>query len=298
MCDSVGLDAIASHASNEVDAWDARARRLSTPCGDGRMIWRCWGAGRPIALLHGGAGSWRHWIRNIPVLAAQFRVLAPDLPGLGESASPPEPWSPSVSAAIVAEGLDQILDPRERINLVGFSAGSLVAGAVAERLGQRCRMLVLVGASGLGARRAPIVLEKMRGKTGEERRTAHRDNLARLMIAEPRHIDEQAIAIQEWNTVHARVNSVGFAESGVLRDSLAHGRGRLGAVWGAEDAVARGSLMERAAALRAIRPDVEIHFIPSAGHWVAYEAATAFNAILVAMLDGDAKSWEGHAHGS
>jgi 2-hydroxy-6-oxonona-2,4-dienedioate hydrolase len=292
------MDAIASGALSEVDAWDARARRFSTPCGEGHMIWRCWGAGRPVALLHGGAGSWRHWIRNIPVLASRFRVLAPDLPGLGESASLPEPWSPGASAAIVAEGLGQILDSREQVDLVGFSAGSLVAGAVAEQLGQQCRMLVLVGASGLGVRRAPVALEKIRGKTGERRRIAHHHNLAQLMIADPRHIDEQAIAIQEWNTVHARVNSVGFAESGVLRDSLPNLRGRLGAVWGAEDAVARGSLTERLAALRALRPDVEIHIIPSAGHWVAYEAATAFNAILVAMLDGDANSSEGDAHGS
>jgi pimeloyl-ACP methyl ester carboxylesterase len=228
----------------------------------------------------------------------QFRVLAPDLPGLGESASPSEPWCPDVSAAIVAEGLDQILDPSDRIDLVGFSAGSLVAGAVAERLGERCRTLILVGAGGLGTPRAPISLVKVRGKTGEERRVAHRDNLAQLMIADRRRIDEQAIAIQEWNTVHTRVNSVGFAETGVLPDSLTRAQARLGAIWGAEDVVARGSLTERVAALRAIRPDVEVHIIPSVGHWVAYEATQAFNAILVAMLDDGAKSSRDHAHGS
>ena len=31
---------------------DASAERLETPCGDGRMVWRVWGAGRPLVLLN------------------------------------------------------------------------------------------------------------------------------------------------------------------------------------------------------------------------------------------------------
>ena len=66
----------------EVTRWDGTAERFETPCGDGRMVWRSWGSGRPILLLHGGAGSWRHWIRTLPALSHR-RVLAPDTPGLG-----------------------------------------------------------------------------------------------------------------------------------------------------------------------------------------------------------------------
>ncbi|MDB5843914.1 MAG: hydrolase-like protein, partial [Polaromonas sp.] len=54
------------------------------------MVWRCWGEGAPVVLLHGGSGSWTHWIRNIPTLVACSRqVWAPDLPGFADSASPP-----------------------------------------------------------------------------------------------------------------------------------------------------------------------------------------------------------------
>ncbi len=43
-----------------------------------------------MVLLHGGSGSWTHWIRNIPMLLACGRqVWAQDLPGFGDSASPP-----------------------------------------------------------------------------------------------------------------------------------------------------------------------------------------------------------------
>ena len=43
-------------------------------CGD--MVWRAWGDGPPLVLLHGASGSWTHWIRNGLPLAAHRRVLA------------------------------------------------------------------------------------------------------------------------------------------------------------------------------------------------------------------------------
>ena len=65
----------------------AAARRIETPCAAGQMVWHAWneGAGAPLVLLHGGNGSWRHWVRQIQPFAATRCVIAADLPGLGES---------------------------------------------------------------------------------------------------------------------------------------------------------------------------------------------------------------------
>lgn len=279
-----------------VDTWSTTAKRIDMRRRSGLMVWHQWGHGPVVALLHGGAGSWRHWVRTLPALVGQFRVLAPDLPGLGESDVLPLPWTPEGSAAVVAEELSQLLEPGERIDLVGFSAGAMLAALTAARLAERCRSLVLVGAGGLGIRREPVVLEKIWGKQGEARRIAHRINLQRLMIADPDKIDEQALAIQEWNATHTRVSSVSFAESTALRDALPVVRGRISAIWGAEDAVARATLAARGAVLKSLRPDIEIAIIPSAGHWVAYEAADAFNKTLVAMLNGDSPAGGGDVH--
>ena len=66
-----------------------RAQVVHTPCGPGTLVWRVWGQGRPIVMLHGGSGSWNHWVRNIDALLASGRqVIAPDLPGFGDSARP------------------------------------------------------------------------------------------------------------------------------------------------------------------------------------------------------------------
>ena len=87
----------------------ARATRTVTRVASGAMVWRAWGAGPPLVLLHGASGSWTHWIRNVLPLAERFRVLAPDMPGYGESDAPPEPHTADRLADLVTAGIDQIL---------------------------------------------------------------------------------------------------------------------------------------------------------------------------------------------
>jgi pimeloyl-ACP methyl ester carboxylesterase len=260
------------------------ARRSETPCGGGTMVWHEWGGGPPLVLLHGGAGSWRHWTRNIPRLARGRRVLAADLPGLGESAMPPEPYGPETIGAIVAEGLRRLLTPGETCDLLGFSFGALISGHTAVAVPDRVRSLTLIGAGALGVPRGPIRLERVRDKNGAERIAAHRTNLARLMIADPDRIDEQALEIQEWNTRHARIASVPFATTGSLGEALRRVRAPVAAIWGELDAPAAPDLPGRVAALRQARPDAVVRIIPGAGHWVAYEAPEAVHAALAELL--------------
>src|SRR5678816_3702042 len=88
---------------------ESSSTRTVTPTEAGSMVWRSWGEGPPLVLLHGASGSWTHWIRNVLPLAARFRVLAPDMPGFGDSDTPPEPHTADGLATLVAAGLDDIL---------------------------------------------------------------------------------------------------------------------------------------------------------------------------------------------
>jgi pimeloyl-ACP methyl ester carboxylesterase len=102
----------------------AEARRVETPCGNGHMVWHVWGDGPPLALLHGGYGSWTHWIRNVIHLSRTFTVAAPDLPGLGESATPPEPHTAEGLASIVVEGLEVVFPELGGLHIAGFSSAA------------------------------------------------------------------------------------------------------------------------------------------------------------------------------
>ena len=263
---------------------DREAQRAESPCGDGAMVWRCWGRGPALVLLHGGAGSWRHWVRTVPAFTARHRVLAPDLPGLGESADPPAPQDMPTVSSIVGAGIDHVLGPRSSYDLVGFSFGASVGGHVALMHATRARSLTLVGAGGLVRPRTPMALERVRGKTGEALMEAHRSNLARIMIADPARIDALALEIQDWNSRHARFDSPTLIKERPLAVSLPRLRIPVNAIWGERDQLAYYTIEDRVAALRALCPASRVRIIPVSGHWVAYEFADVFNATLAELL--------------
>ena len=261
----------------------AAARRAETPCGEGAMIWHAWGMGEPLVLLHGGSGSWRHWARNVGPLSAGRHVLCPDLPGLGESAMP-EAGDPAGLAALVRDGITRLLGLGTRYDLCGFSFGAMLAGHIAAQAGEELRSVTLVGAGALGLKRQVTELVKVRSLDGAARIDAHRHNLAALMFADPGQIDALALAIQEWNTARAQFKSRGFATTTSLLDAIARSRAPVALLYGERDAIAWPEVELRFAALRHVQPEAWTGIIPGAGHWVAYEAAEAFNAVLLDML--------------
>ena len=264
-----------------VEGVAAEAQRIETPCGAGTMVWRVWGSGPPLILLHGGYGSWTHWIRNVLVLARRFTVIAPDLPGLGESSTPPEPHTAEGLAGIIVEGLDIVLSNDAAPHIAGFSFGGVLGGHVAAQLGDRLRALTLVGSNGLGLVRQPTALQRVpAGVSAEEALAVHRRNLGALMIADPAKIDELAVYIQSQNAPRGRVRSRRFSRADTLARALPLVKARLDGIWGARDATAYPHLDERARVLRSFQPGARFEVIAGAGHWVQYEAAERFNPLL------------------
>jgi pimeloyl-ACP methyl ester carboxylesterase len=95
------------------------------------------GAGTPLVLLHGWPQHWWSWRRMLPELAGSYRVLCPDLRGMGWSDAPPggyakEQWAADVVALLDAMRLDQV-------DLAGHDWGGLVALLVALRAPDRLR---------------------------------------------------------------------------------------------------------------------------------------------------------------
>src|ERR1700722_14374421 len=111
-----------------IAALDREGTRRTTPNGAGDVVWRVWGTGAPLVLLHGGTGSWMHWIRNIEELARDFMLLVPDIPGSGESATPPAPVSADGIGATLAAGVASLIGPQKRFALAGFSLGGVIGG--------------------------------------------------------------------------------------------------------------------------------------------------------------------------
>ena len=277
-------DALIETPSALLARLDGAATRHQTPTGAGNMVWRSWGSGPVLVLLHGGSGSWRHWVRNIEYFARDRRVLAPDLPGLGESDQPERPWTAIHVAGIVLQGIQSIIGADTRFDLAGFSFGGMLSGHISGMEGAKLRSVTLVGASGLALTRDPTPLLRVRDKTGQEKMDGHRENLARLMIHDRARIDDLAIAIQDWNSDHNRFDSRPLGRAHTMQAYLEKASCRRGGIWGDHDVTAWPHMQERHDYFATL-PGFDFRLIPNAGHWVAYEAAEQFNPMLHEMLD-------------
>jgi pimeloyl-ACP methyl ester carboxylesterase len=254
------------------------------------MVWRVWGEGEPLVLFHGGSGSWTHWIRNIPELSKHYELWLADIPGLGDSAMPPQPWVPQSIGEVVVAGLAQLFPASQRLRLAGFSFGGQIAGLTAARMGDRIASLTLIGVAALGLRADPREpFEKVRtGMSPAQMAAVYRQNLAVLMFADPSNIDALAIHLQAENIRRARFRSRPFAPTDTLARALADVTAPLSTIWGTRDVIARPSLEARLDILRRHHPELEVRLIEGAGHWVAYEAADRFNAAFLQLLRASA----------
>jgi 2-hydroxy-6-oxonona-2,4-dienedioate hydrolase len=271
-----------------IDTLDKASTRRTTPVGDGDLVWRIWGRGEPLLLVHGGTGSWMHWMRNIEDLSRDYTLLVPDIPGSGESANPELPTSVEKVAAALLAGIDAIVGPDMPFAVAGFSMGGLVSGFVTKLAGDRVTTLVLVGAVGTTARRGELARMKSwrRLPTDEAKRDAHRTNLEILMVHDPKVVDDAALYMQFNNAERSRVRGKHINPTGDLSQTLPQFKGRLASIWGEHDATAGPYLLERRDKIEQFKPGASFDIIPGAGHWVQYEAADAFNRLLRKRLNG------------
>ena len=102
------------------------------------------GHGPAVILLHGYAETSRMWRPIIPLLAEKFTVIAPDLPGIGESEIPANGLDMK-NAAIRMHALAKSLGV-EKARVVGHDIGLMVAYAYAAQFPAEVEKLVLMDA--------------------------------------------------------------------------------------------------------------------------------------------------------
>jgi pimeloyl-ACP methyl ester carboxylesterase len=112
------------------------------------VTYRTAGSGPVLLLLHGIANSSQTWERVAPALSERFTLIAPDLLGHGESATPRGDYSLGAHATAVRDLLTAL--GIEHVTVVGHSLGGGIAMQFAYQFPERCERLVLVSSGGLG----------------------------------------------------------------------------------------------------------------------------------------------------
>ena len=264
---------------------EALAKRIDTPCGaGGTMAWRRWGVGPPLVLLHGGSGSWNHWLRNIDALAQRYTVYAADLPGCGDSALPPGARDADSIHADVASGIAH-LTAGAPVELVAFSFGTLVAGFIAAERPELVKRLHLAGVAGLGLTRPRLFLQSITGDMDAAAREAVvRHNMEAMMVLHPQTLDATALSMHAANLQRDRLRRRRISRTPVLIALQARWQCPVRATWGRGDILIRNDAARLRDALSGC--DLrELTFVDDAGHWVQYERPDAYHAVLLRGLD-------------
>lgn len=264
----------------------AECRRVSF--GEGEMVWRIWGTGRPVVFLHGGYGAWTHWIRNVLPLSQHVRAIVADMPGHGDSDPIAGRPTRERMADTLARCLDGILPKSGPYDLVGFSMGANLSAAAIAAYGRSPENLVVVGPGGLG-----VSSEKIRGlqkwrpdMPRDELDARHRNNLGVIMLRDAARIDDLAVHVQRENGLRYRFRVARADASTLLRDYLVRVDAKLSCIWGEHDVYAIGNRDRRIAVMRETHPDMRVSVIEGAAHWVMYERPERFNAELLRLLKG------------
>ena len=113
-----------------------------------RVSYRTAGSGPALLLLHGIANSSDTWARVAPLLSDHFTIIAPDLLGHGESATPRGDYSLGAHASGARDVVTAL--GHERVTVVGHSLGGGIAMQFAYQFPERTERLVLVSSGGLG----------------------------------------------------------------------------------------------------------------------------------------------------
>jgi pimeloyl-ACP methyl ester carboxylesterase len=245
------------------------------------------GRGPDVVLFHGGMGSWRHWARNIDPLAARFTVHALDHPSYGASASVPRDMTGPAYLDLVHDLFVEMFPGGAPLRFAGFSFGGAIAANLARRLGPRVTHLCLVSPAGFPTRRfGDLPTRSYKEAEGDEAlfREICRHNLLVNMLSDPASVTEDAVDIQADGVRRARFNSRKVSGGGTLLGDLARLSCRIRLLWGERDDspfrpadLLIGEIREAVGAL-------DVHRIPGAGHWSAFENAPEVNRLMLEFL--------------
>ncbi|MGW5075532.1 alpha/beta fold hydrolase [Rhodococcus sp. NPDC004095] len=280
----------------------AKLTERTVTTADGKEIFYAeTGAGPTVLLLHGGgpgASGVSNYSRNIAALAADFRVIVPDLPGYGRSYKGIDQGDPFRALADGIRGLMDVL-VLEQADLVGNSYGGACALRLALDTPERVRRMVLMGPGGIGTTRGvPTAglqcLLGYYGGDGPSREKLERfirdylvydDHLLPDEVIDERYaasIDPEVVA----NPPLRRPSGPTALRTMVRMDFTRDKRLRSLAtptlvVWGAEDKVNKPS---GGPTLAKTMPNCDLLSVANTGHWVQWERSDLFNAVTRAFL--------------
>ena len=251
----------------------------------GRLHYVEAGRGDPLILIHGGHGSWTHWIANIEPLAGTRRVIVPDLPGFGASFNPQPAYSITRYAEVVSRMLDAL--QIDAAAIAGFSFGCVVSAYAAVAEPARITRLAMVNPPGIGPQ-SPVAANIMKSLSKlslkEGLRAGAIGSLKEIQLFNHALIDAAVIDQMVANIRRTRFISRPLSRGSELSTVLGRVSQPMLLLLGREDLHRKHGLVETLVEVPRDAPQVQIHVVENARHWLQFDRAEVFNALLADFI--------------
>ena len=128
------------------------------------------------------------------------------------------------------------------------------------------------------SRRVP---EREMSTAGKMRRSLSSRDRYSSMLARPESATDEAVDIHAYGVRHTRFNSRKVSGGGTLLGDLAQLKCRIRVLWGVGDDSAFRPADLLIGEIRAAAPGIDVHRVPAAGHWSAFENAPEVNRLML-----------------
>ena len=242
------------------------------------------GQGVPLVFIHGFPLSRGAWQKQLEALKSSYRVIAPDLRGLGESGSARTGQAVGTTMTQFADDIHALLKQLNSgpVVLIGHSMGGYVALALARKHPDMLRGLVLVATkAGADTPEAAAGRRTTAQKVQAEGARVVVDSMAPKLLAASNKDESMARGVRAFmdrsKPDGVSASLFGMAERDDATEFLSQLKVPTLVITGGDDTVIPPAESEKmATAIKNSRLEV----IPNAGHLVAFEKADEFNSVL------------------
>ncbi|MDE2561090.1 MAG: alpha/beta fold hydrolase [Sphingomonadales bacterium] len=250
------------------------------------------GEGAPVLLVHGFPDDHTVWRKQVPALvAAGYRVIAPDMRGCGETQVPPRvrDYALPLLVADIAALLDAL--GIERIRLVGHDWGAVIAWQFAIEHPERVERYAALSVGHPAAYARGGLTQKFKGWY--------------VLVFQLRGIAERLVRLGDWRALRAMIGDraegdrtvARLSRPGRLTAGINYYRANIGLVLPHRPRHAKVPVMgvfsdgdrfltEKQMRISARFVDAPFRFerVEGAGHWLQLEMPDRLNALLIDFL--------------
>jgi pimeloyl-ACP methyl ester carboxylesterase len=276
-----------------LERYKAGFRRKAVQVGDHRIMYSEGGQGEPVLLLHGFGASADSWNRMGALLTKKHRVIAPDLPGWGQSTRID---SASYAYPQQVERLHQLVTRLElkRFHLLGHSMGGFLASAYAARFPEEVMTLGLLAPHGVTEPQpSELALSVAAGDNWLVARSAPEfDRLLDKVFARRPYLPKSVFKLLAAHAIRGSAKSAKiFAEMQTNDPALSERLGQITApalvIWGDQDRVLHVSCGE---VFRQGIKNSELLVLPGIGHMPLVESARECTRAWMAFVEESRKT--------